>query len=208
MNRAQLVVSILRRHYGENERKYREDPFLSLVSGILSQNTNEANASKALKQLLDVASTPQEIIKLSERKLKQLIRSSGYFNVKARYIREASKAIIMRYEGIVPDTREELMDLPGVGPKTADIVLNYGFNKPAIAVDTHIHRTAKRLGLASESDPLKKVKQHLEEDIPPVDWVFTDEALLSLGKDYCKSHNPLCIKCPLSKVCNYKKNKF
>src|SRR4030043_351336 len=107
MNRTQLVVSILRRHYGENERKYREDPFLSLVSGILSQNTKEANASKALKQLLDVASTPQEIIKLSERKLKQLIRSSGYFNVKARYIREASKAIIMRYEGIVPDTREE-----------------------------------------------------------------------------------------------------
>ncbi len=137
--------------------------------------------------------------------LSRLIRPSGYFNQKATYIIGACRAIVERFGGETPRTRDELLTLPGVGPKTADIVLSYGYGEPAIAVDTHIHRVSRRLGLASEEAKPTEVKEALQGALPREDWIYADGALLQLGKDYCKPKKPRCGQCPLKELCDYKK---
>ncbi len=206
LNKAQRAIGLLRAHFGDIKREAQKDPFHVLINGILSQNTKDTNSSKAMKQLWEKASTPREILELSDSMLQKLIRSSGFYVLKAKYIKEASKVILEKYDGNVPTSRDELMELPGVGPKTADIVFSYGFNKAAIAIDTHVYRTSKRLGLAGDTDSHEKVKRQLEQHINQNDWNFADEALVMIGKNYCKSRNPLCSQCPLVKVCNFKKN--
>ena len=110
-----------------------------------------------------------------------------------------------RYFGETPKTREELMTLPGVGPKTADIVLSYGYGVPAIAVDTHILRVCKRTGLVSYKARPTEVKDTLEGSLPRGCWVYADSAFLQLGKEYCKPQKPKCENCPLTKLCEYRK---
>jgi endonuclease-3 len=156
-----------------------------------------------MKMLWSVANKPEEILKLPDSELHRLIHSSGFYVSKGAYIKGASKAILEIFDGNVPDKRDELMRLPGVGPKTADIILSYGFNKASIAVDTHIRRTAIRLGLAGYTYSRENVKRRLEQDIPQRDWDFADEAFLRLGKEYCKPRNPLCVDCPLAKICDF-----
>jgi endonuclease-3 len=196
------VLATLKRHYGEDAFKVeKEAPFRALVGCILSQRTRDENAAKAAEALFTVASTPREIVALDEATLKQLIRPSGYYNQKAAYITGACRDIIERFGGKTPRTRDELMSLPGVGPKTADIVLSYGYGEQAIAVDTHINRTSKRIGLAPANAKPTEVKAALESALPRCDWTYADGALLQLGKDHCKPKKPRCRDCPLGKEC-------
>jgi endonuclease III len=193
---------VLKRHYGADAFKVeKETPFRALIGCILSQRTRDENASKAADDLFAAASTPQEILALDPEELKHLIRPSGYYNQKAKHIIGASRAIVDGFRGKTPRTREELLTLPGVGPKTADIVLSYGYGEPAIAVDTHIYRTSKRLGLSPENAKPTDVKKALESALPRSDWTYADGALLQLGKDYCKPKKPLCGDCPLKNQC-------
>jgi endonuclease III len=202
MSKAENALAALKKHYGVDAFKVeKEAPFRALIGCILSQRTRDENASKATNALFAVASTPQQILALDPDTLKQLIRPSGYYNQKAKHIIGASRAIVDRFNGETPKKREQLLTLPGVGPKTADIVLSYGYGEPAIAVDTHIHRTSKRLGLASDKAKPTEVKKELESALPQSDWTYADGALLQLGKDYCKTKKPLCGSCPLKNQC-------
>jgi len=204
LNKAERVLKVLKRHYGmEAFQPKKEEPFRALVGCILSQRTRDENAVKAAEALFDQASSPEAILQLDEATLKRLIRPSGYYNQKAKYIIGACKAIIEGHKGKTPHIREELLNLPGVGPKTADIVLSYGYSYPAIAVDTHIHRVSRRVGLAhGEASPIE-VKKRLETSLPSNDWWYTDGALLQLGKDYCKPRRPRCNECPVGFMCDY-----
>ena len=202
MTSANKILKALKGHYGEEAFTVsHEEPFRALIGCILSQRTRDENASRAAIALFSVASTPQQILALEPALLKQLIRPSGYFNQKAKHIIDASRMIVERFGGITPQTRTELLTLPGVGPKTADIVLSYGFGQPAIAVDTHINRVAKRLGLANDNASPADIKISLEDSLPRIDYNYADGAILSIGKEYCKPGRPRCRECPLEQVC-------
>jgi endonuclease-3 len=202
LNRAETVLKALKGHYGEDAFKVSpEEPFRALIGCILSQRTRDENTLKAASALFSVASTPQEILDLDPAVLRQLIRPSGYYNQKAKHIIGASRAIVERFGGLTPRTRAELMTLPGVGPKTADIVLSYGYGEPAIAVDTHIHRVTKRLGLVHDKASPANVKIALEGSLLREDYGYADGAILRLGKEYCKPGRPRCRVCPLENVC-------
>ena len=145
------------------------------------------------------------------KKLRSLIRISGPYKQKAKKIKKSTKTIIEKYKGKVPKTREELISLYGVGPKTADIVLMYGFNIPSIAVDTHCNRVPKRIGLVDKKANVEKVKQCLEKIFPKNKWYLINLGFVSFGKEICKPINPLCKKdkknCPFSKFCKAYKSK-
>ncbi len=194
---------MLRRHYGDSlPCDSREEPFRALVGCILSQRTKDANASSAAEALFAVADTPEEVLTLDEAKLRRLILPSGFYNMKARYIVGACTALRDRFGCKVPRTRDELLSLPGVGPKTADIVLSHGFGEPAIAVDTHILRVSKRLGVVGSNAKPEEAKAVLEGAMPRSDYRFADSALLQLGKDFCKQRKPDCGKCPIAVFCD------
>ncbi|MCX6656486.1 MAG: endonuclease III [Candidatus Bathyarchaeota archaeon] len=206
MNKVFRAFTALRRHYGDEAFNVgSEAPFRALIGCILSQRTHDENASKAADALFNVASTPCEILCLDPETLKRLIRPSGYYNLKSAYIIGACKGIIERFNSETPRTREGLMTLPGVGPKTADIVLSYGYGVPSIAVDTHILRVCKRTGLVSFRARPTEVKDTLEGSLPRRDWFYTDSAFLQLGKEYCKPQKPRCNNCPLMELCEYRK---
>lgn len=206
MNKVLRTLRALKRHYGEYTFKVEsETPFRTLIGCILSQRTRDENATKAADALFKVASTPSEVLGLDPENLKRLIRPSGYYNLKTAYIIGACKAILERFNGETPKTREELMTLPGVGPKTADIVLSHGYGVPAIAVDTHILRVCKRTGLVSIRARPTEVKDTLEDSLPRGYWFYADSTLLRLGKEYCNPQKPKCEKCPLMELCEYRK---
>jgi len=150
-----------------------------------------------------VADTPEKILKLSRKKLEKLIRPSGPFRQKTKRIKSVSKIILEKYKGKVPKTREELMELPGVGFKTADVVLMYGHGIPSIAVDTHTNRIPKRIGLIDEKTYLEEVKATLEHLVPKKDWYIVNMGLVQFGRETCQPVRPKCEICPLSKYCNY-----
>lgn len=206
MNKVLRALRALKRHYGEHSLKVEsETPFRVLIGCILSQRTRDENATKAADALFKVASTPSEVLGLDHENLKKLIRPSGYYNLKSDYIIGACKVMLERFNGETPKTREELMTLPGVGPKTADIVLSYGYGVPAIAVDTHILRVCKRIGLVSFRARPTEVKDTLEDSLPRGFWFYADSALLQLGKEYCRPQKPKCENCPLMELCEYRK---
>jgi endonuclease-3 len=203
------IIDALRAFYGPDAFRVEVgDPYRALVGCILSQRTRDANSARAAEALFSVADTPEGILGLDENRLRQLIRPSGFYNQKARHITEASRQIVERFHGETPRTRSDLMSLPGVGAKTADIVLSYGYGEPAIAVDTHINRVARRLGLARGEAKPEEVKLALEGDLPPSDWSYADGALLQLGKDTCRPRKPACGRCPVEKLCGYQEKRF
>ncbi len=198
------IIYALKAYYGADAFRIEViEPFRALVGGILSQRTKDTNSARATDALFGVADTPEGILALDEDRLKQLIRPSGFYNQKARHIIDASHEIVTRFNGETPKTRGDLMSLPGVGAKTADIVLSYGFGKATIAVDTHIRRVAGRIGLTRTGGKPSEVKQALEGDLPTSDWCYADGALLQLGKDFCKPRKPACGRCPVEKMCEY-----
>jgi endonuclease-3 len=216
MNKINFILEFLEKRYG----KYINTSFMNnqeifelLIETVLSQRTRDENSEKAADQLFVVAKTPKQILKLSMKKLQNLIKISGPYRQKAKRIKRISKIILEIYKGKVPDKREELMKLPGVGYKTADVVLMYGFNIPSIAVDTHVFKTSKRIGLVELKDNVEEVRKKLEILFPKNKWYLINLSFVSFGKEICKPVNPLCIKdpknCPFSGFCRaYKIKKF
>jgi len=143
---AKTLVNFLKTRYKKEIPGTYRDPFRVLISCILSQRTREENTAAASRALFKVASTPSKILEIPETKLQKLIKVAGFAKQKAKRIRLVSKIILTKYEGRVPKRYEELLELPGVGPKTANVVLCYGFNIPCIPVDTHVNRISRRLG--------------------------------------------------------------
>jgi endonuclease-3 len=210
------ILDYLEDKYGkyiDNSSMKNKEIFELLIETVLSQRTRDENSEKAAEQLFAIARTPKQILRLPMKKLQNLIKISGPYKQKTKRIKQISKIILEKYSGKVPNNREELMKLPGVGPKTANIVLMYGFNIPAIAVDTHVFKVSKRIGLADRKDDVEEIRKKLEKIFPRDKWYLINLGFVSFGKEICKPINPLCIKdsknCPFSGFCKaYKTKKF
>jgi endonuclease-3 len=216
MNKVDVILKLLEKRYGKyidiSPLKNKEI-FELLIGTVLSQRTRDENSEKVAKQLFSVAKTPKQISKLPMKKLQKLIKISGPYRQKAKRIKQISKIILEKYKGKVPNNREELMKLPGVGFKTADIVLMYGFGIPRIAIDTHCNRVPKRIGLVDKKASVEEVRESLESIFPKNKWYLINLGFVNFGKEICKPLNPLCIKspknCPFSGFCKaYKIKKF
>lgn len=218
MNKARInqIVSFIKERYGKNIDSHpttTSKAFDVLIYCILSQRTREENTQIASESLLRVANTPEKIIKISVKRLQELIRKAGFYRNKSKNIKKLCKILIEKYNGRVPKTREELMSLPGVGFKTSAIVLSYGLGKPIIAVDTHVFRVSKRLGLAHEEADVEEVRESLQKIIPKKKWYLINLGFVNFGREICKPLNPLCIKdsnnCQFSSFCKaYRIKKF
>jgi endonuclease-3 len=203
--RMTIITRLMREHYGDIEGRSREprDPYRTLIGCVLSHRTRDENSSRAARNLFAEIDGPLDLLAMNPDTLKELIRCSGFYNQKARNIGAISRVLVDDFGGMVPDDRATLMGLPGVGPKTADIVLSYAFGKPAIAIDVHVSRVARRLGLAPDDAGPERVKEALESLVPPDSYRFVDNAFVRHGKEYCRNSNPRCSRCFLSEHCSY-----
>jgi len=180
----------------ETELTYRS-PFELLISVILSAQATDVSVNKATALLYPVANTPQAFLDLGEARLKEFIKTIGLFNSKAKNIIETCRRLIEQHEGQVPTTREELQALPGVGRKTASVVLNTAFGEPTIAVDTHIFRVSNRTGLAKGKTPLE-VEMRLTKLTPDEFRQNAHHWLILHGRYTCKARKPECPNCVIN----------
>jgi len=178
-------------------------PFELLVAVVLSAQATDVGVNKATKKLFPVANTPQAILDLGEEKLKPYISTIGLFNGKAKNVISLSRILVDQYSGQVPQTREALEALPGVGRKTANVVLNTAFGHPTIAVDTHIFRVSNRTGLAPGKD-VRAVEDKLEKVVPPEFKQDAHHWLILHGRYVCKARKPDCPQCVIRDLCRYK----
>ena len=180
-----------------------ESPFELLVAVILSAQSTDAGVNKATRRLFPLARTPQAMLALGEDGLKRHIATIGLYNAKARHIIGTCRALVERHGGEVPRERAALEALPGVGRKTANVVLNTAFGEPTIAVDTHIYRVARRLGLSKGRTPLA-VEQDLLRVVPPEFRQDAHHWLILHGRYVCQARKPRCGDCVLRDLCPYK----
>ena len=176
--------------------------FELLISVILSAQATDISVNLATEKLYKVANTPEAFLKLGVTQLKNYIQTIGLYNTKAENIIKTCKILIERHHSQVPETRVELEKLPGVGRKTANVILNTAFNQPTIAVDTHIFRVANRTGLAIGKTPLE-VEQKLLKCVPDTFKKNAHHWLILHGRYICKARKPLCEQCPLNDLCLY-----
>ncbi len=206
--KAERVIEVLERYYRKRKRaSHFSSPFHVLISCVLSQRTREENTEKASLQLFSVADTPEKIASLPLEKIEELIKPAGFYREKAKRIKQISKIILEKYNGKVPETREELMKLPGVGLKTSAVVLSYGFGKDIIAVDTHVNRVSKRLGLVRKDADVEEVRQTLEKLFPRKKWKYVNLGFVNFGREVCKPLKPACTNCELKDVCRFYKTR-
>ncbi len=178
------------------------NPFKILIGTILSQRTRDQNTEKAVNQLFSFYKNASELARGNLKTIEKLIKPAGFYRVKARRIKEVSKIIINKYDGKVPDNLDQLLSLPSVGRKTANCVLVYGFKKPAIPVDTHVHRISNRLGLVKTKSPIE-TEFALSKIFNKKFWVEVNESFVKFGQIICKPVNPKCDICKLRKKCSY-----
>jgi endonuclease-3 len=182
--------------------KYR-NKFTLLTSVVLSAQCTDVNVNNVTKNIYKKYYTPKHFVNLGINKIRNLIKSIGLFNNKAKNIYLLSKILLEKYQSKVPGKFEDLMLLPGVGRKTANVVLNEVFNKPTIAVDTHVFRVGNRTGLANGKNP-EQVENQLLKVIPKKHIKKAHHLILLHGRYVCKARNPLCKKCVINKICLYK----
>lgn len=182
----------------EVERK--RDPFRLLVACVISLRTKDAVTAAASARLFAVAATPRSVAALDEAPIAELIYPAGFYNTKARQIREIARRIVAEHGGRVPGDRDALLAFPGVGRKTANLVLGLGFGLPAICVDTHVHRISNRLGLVATRTP-EQTEHALEEVLPRRCWIEINDLLVTFGQHVCQPVSPWCSRCTLAARC-------
>ena len=178
------------------------DPFRILISTILSQRTRDENTTRASENLFSRYRTPEELARADINVVRKLIRPSGFYNVKARNIIRVSKQLLREFGGRVPDNEEDLLELHSVGRKTANCVLVYGFSKPAIPVDIHVHRISNRLGLVDTRRP-EETEAQLLKTVPRKYWLELNDLFVRFGQTTCKPIGPQCGSCALKSKCKY-----
>ncbi|MGL4670497.1 MAG: endonuclease III domain-containing protein [Methanobacteriaceae archaeon] len=197
----QSIIKCLHSLY--NIRVFEDrDPYRVLVRTILSQRTRDPNTDKATATLFSKYKTMEEIANAPTEDVEKLIKSAGFYRVKSRRVQEVSQILIDQFGGIVPNNINELLELPGVGRKTANCVLVFAFQKPAIPVDTHVHRISNRWGLANTKSP-EDTEQVLLKEIPKEDWIDLNDLMVQFGQDICRPIHPQCEKCPITDFCDY-----
>lgn len=197
------VLSILEETYGGTETAltYRT-PFQLLVATMLAAQSTDVRVNIVTKDLFARHPTAQSMAGLTVSQLEAYIKTVGLYHTKAKNIIATSKILAESYDGDIPASREELMKLPGVGRKTANVVLSIAKGVPAIAVDTHVFRVSNRIGLAAADNVLETEKQ-LMKNIPKEKWSEAHHWLIWHGRKICKARNPLCAQCPLQAYCRY-----
>lgn len=206
MNKYKAIIEILKEMYPDATCELNHNtPYELLVATILSAQSTDKRVNIVTKDLFKVADTPEKMVNLGEEKLKEYIRTIGFFNIKSKNLISMSRDLIQKYNSKVPKTMEELTSLAGVGRKTANVVMSNCFKVPAIAVDTHVFRLAHRLGFSGEED-VYKVELDLQKKIAKKDWTLAHHMLIFHGRYTCKAKNPLCEKCNLKEYCLYYKN--
>ena len=178
------------------------DPYRVLVRTILSQRTKDANTDKATNKLFAKYKDIHEVADAPIEDIEKLVKSAGFFRVKASRIKEVSLLLLDHYGGIVPDNLKELLELPGVGQKTANCVLVFAFQKPTIPVDTHVHRIPNRWGVVSTKTP-EKTEVELMKIVPKHLWIDMNDLIVQFGQTICRPVHPKCEECPLTDLCDY-----
>ena len=179
-------------------------PFSILIGTILSARTKDEATTKAVKELFSIYKNPKQLSNAKVKDVEKIIKSIGFFHVKSKRIIEVAKIIDKKYKGKVPEDLDTLVQLPGVGRKTANCVLVYAFEKPAIPVDIHVHRISNRLGLVQTKNP-EDTEQVLMEKIPKKYWIDINDTFVMYGQNICKPISPMCNVCKIKKKCNYYK---
>ncbi len=179
------------------------NPFTLLVAVALSAQATDKSVNKATPALFKAADTPAKMVKLGEDKIRNHIKTIGLFNSKAKNVYALSQILIDNYRGEVPADRDELVKLPGVGRKTANVVLNMAFGQPTMAVDTHIFRVSNRTGLAPGTT-VEKVEEKLEKVVPDEYRMHAHHWLILHGRYTCISRKPKCYECPVEDLCAFK----
>ncbi len=201
--RSEKIQRILKKTYPEVKTQLRHaNPFQLLVATILSAQCTDKQVNSVTTDLFNHLKTPRDFASVSNEALEELIRPTGYFRNKAKNIKNCSKSLLEKYGGQVPQTLDELVKLPGVGRKTANVVLGSAFNIPGIVVDTHVARISKRLGLTKSNNPVK-IEYDLMEIIPRENWNVFSLQLIYFGRAICKARNPLCPTCPIYDLCDF-----
>lgn len=181
------------------------DPFKILIGTILSARTRDESTTKIVHNLFLRFKNSKELADANLEEIKEIIRSIGFYNVKAKRIQDVARIITHKYKGKVPESVEKLLELPGVGRKTANCVLVYGYNKPAIPVDVHVHRISNRLGIVTTKTP-EMTETKLVNLTNRENWTKINNTFVMYGQNICLPRNPQCNLCQLHDDCNYYKN--
>lgn len=181
------------------------DPFKILIGTILSARTRDETTTNVVKRLFSRFKNPDELSRANLNEIKEIIQKIGFYNVKAIRIKKASKILVDKYNGKVPSNMKDLLTFPGVGRKTANCVLVYGFKKPAIPVDVHVHRIANRIGIANTKNP-EDTEIVLQKSIDRKYWTAVNETFVVFGQNICLPIKPKCNQCRLTKICKYYEN--
>jgi endonuclease-3 len=178
------------------------DPYKILIGTILSARTRDETTTQVIKILFSEFKNPDELSRADLRDIKKLIQKIGFYNVKATRIKEVSKILVEKYDSKVPSNLEDLLTFPGVGRKTANCVLVYGFRKPAIPVDIHVHRISNRIGIVNTKKP-EETEIDLQKSIDRRYWTRINETFVTFGQNICLPIKPKCNLCRLTKICKY-----
>lgn len=199
---ALLIVEILKKHYPDAKCSLDfTTPFEMLVSVMLSAQCTDERVNKTTPSIFSCYSTPEDFCNIDLNKLEELIHPCGFYKTKAKHIKDCAKKIQENFNGQVPKTMKELMTLPGVGRKSANVIMLEAFNLPqGIAVDTHAKRISNKIGLSNETTP-EKIEQDLLCIFPKNTWKDINHLLIWHGRNICTARSPKCINCPINSIC-------
>ncbi len=196
------IVKFLKSEYSGDEfaTKNKRDPFRVLVSCLISLRTKDEVTFEASKRLYKLADSPKKMMNLDVRKIEKAIYPAGFYKTKAKRIKEISKRLVEEHKSKVPSDIDELMKFNGVGRKTANIVITFGYDKPGIAVDTHVHRISNRLGFVNTQNP-HDTEFALRKKLPKKYWIVFNELIVRHGQNTCKPIGPKCFECGIKRYC-------
>jgi endonuclease-3 len=202
-DRARLVFRALSKLYPDAHCELDfKNPLQLLMATILSAQCTDVRVNLVTKELFKRCKNAKDFQNISALELEKIIHSTGFFRQKTKSIKGAASIMVKKYNGEVPSTLDELVELPGVGRKTANVILGNAFNLPGLPVDTHVKRLSNRIGLTTNSDPVK-IELDLNQLIPPKDWCMMSHLLIWHGRRVCGARKPKCEMCVIRKECNY-----
>jgi endonuclease III len=209
MKKSQLIsktMNILEKHFLDSDRttlnrmRKKPDPFKVLVACLLSLRARDETTEKISKELFKIADTPEKLIKIPDKKLEKIIFSTGHYKKKTQTLKSVSKELIERFNSRVPHNKQDLLSIKGIGPKTANIVLNFAYNQPTLPIDTHCHRIPNRLGWIKTKNP-ELTEIELMKILPKKYWKEFNAIFVLFGRTICLPISPKCSICPVNKYC-------
>jgi endonuclease-3 len=187
---------------------HHANPFELTIAVLMSAQCTDEMVNKVTKDLFEKYKVPEDYVQVSLEELEQDIRRIGLYRTKAKNIKQLCQILLEKFNGEIPASHEDLVTLPGVGRKTANVVMSNAFDYPAIAVDTHVERVSKRLGICRWKDTPLQVEKTLMNKVPKVEWTITHHRLIFFGRYHCKAQSPKCTSCPLLEMCREGKKRM